>query len=222
MSHPCEVLARRLTSSLQLHVDYLSAHSSLLRALFSGSSPLDLITSSNNLQQTCSAPSRTPAGQFAVPANRLPRLMPCSADHPILFLPVPDPTSIHLLVHWMYFGRTEYIEEALNEGSIEWEGIARNVEYLGLPAEMKVFLGLWYGDWLHHERAHSISDDDSDTVYSDEHNDHDNEDDSDSSISSSLELDPEIDDGGGLKEPARGRTTATRPLSLSMLSPSSA
>ncbi|KAF7363914.1 hypothetical protein MSAN_01049500 [Mycena sanguinolenta] len=156
--------------SLKLHVDYLSAHSTFLRGLFSGASSLDLISSA----ALSEAPSRpSPSGQFSVPENRLPRLMPCSPDHPILFLPIPDPSSIHLLVHWMYFGSTSYIEDCLNNGSVEWEGLARNVEYLGLSAEIKVFLGRWYASWLHAQRGGRYTSDgesdddeaDTETVY---------------------------------------------------------
>jgi hypothetical protein len=154
--------------------------------------------------------------------------MPCSPDHPILFLPIPDPSSIHLLVHWMYFGSTSYIEDSLNDGSVEWEGLARNVEYLGLPAEIKVFLGRWYGNWLHSERGarygsdEEEEDDDTETVYYS-----DDEDQSEDAANASpppaivdlsaamAAVDSASDDG-----PKRGRTRTTRPLST--LSTSSA
>ncbi|KAJ7074067.1 hypothetical protein C8F01DRAFT_971771 [Mycena amicta] len=157
--------------SLKLNIDYLSAQSTLLRSLFSGASSLDLISTAALTQAPPSQPS--PSGQFAVPPNRMPRLMPCSPDHPILFLPIPDPTSIHLLIHWMYFGSTSFIEDSLNDGSVEWEGIARNAEYLGLPVDLKLFLGQWYSNWMH-ERGNSYAsdeeeddddDDDAETVY---------------------------------------------------------
>jgi len=48
----------------------------------------------------------------------------------------------------MYFGQTALMEDHLNRGIVHWEGIARNVEYLGLPTEIKVFLGRWYSNWL--------------------------------------------------------------------------
>ncbi|CAK5271186.1 unnamed protein product [Mycena citricolor] len=162
--------------SLKLHIDFLSAHSTFLRGLFSGASSLDLITSSS-LSETPATSRANAAGRFAVPENRRPRLMPCSPDHPILFLPVPDPTSIHLLVHWMYFGATGPIADALREGEVEWEGLARNVEYLGLPADIKMFLGMWFQNWLRlraarieeeeeeEEEEMSDDEDDADTVY---------------------------------------------------------
>ena len=47
----------------------------------------------------------------------------------------------------MYFGNTDHIEDALDRGDIQWEGLARNVEYLGLSTDIKVFLGRWYRSW---------------------------------------------------------------------------
>jgi len=158
----------------QLHMDYLAAHSSYLRGLFSAALPLDLMYSSD-----------PPTSSSSVPADRLPRLMPCSPDHPILFLPVPDPTSFHLLVHWMYFGDFTYIQECLHQGSIQWEGIARNVEYLGLSADIKIFLGNWYYAWLNPDRQ-SLDANDSDTIFSDS--------DSDDSCSTADDLDDPLDD----------------------------
>ncbi|KAJ7681754.1 hypothetical protein B0H17DRAFT_942620 [Mycena rosella] len=206
--------------SLKLHMDYLSAHSTFLRGLFSGASSLDLISSAS-LSQAPSRPS--PSGQFTVPANRLPRLMPCSPDHPILFLPIPDPTSIHLLVHWMYFGSTSYIEAGLNDGSVEWEGIARNVEYLGLPADIKVFLGRWYGNWLHAERAgrydseEDEEDDDADTetvYYSDDESD-DAAEPRPAVAKVDLRAAMAADDTASDDAPKRGRARTARPLSTS-------
>jgi len=158
-------------------MDYLAAHSSYLRGLFGGALPLDLMYS-----------SEPPTSTSPVPADRLPRLMPCSPDHPILFLPVPDPTSFHLLVHWMYFGDFTYIQECLHQGSIQWEGIARNVEYLGLSPEIKIFLGNWYYAWLNPDRQDIDCADgnDSDTICSDS--------DSEDSCSTASDLDDPIDD----------------------------
>jgi len=155
--------------SLPLHIDYLSAHSSYLRGLFSGALPLDLMFS-----------TKPPTSNSSIPVDRLPRLMPCSPDHPIVFLPVPDPTSFHLLVHWMYFGDLSIIQDCLYRGLIHWDGIARNVEYLGLTADIKIFLHNWYNTWLDLDR---ISDNgDSDTMYSDS-----DDDDDDCSTASELE-----------------------------------
>jgi len=131
--------------------------------------------------------------------------MPCSPDHPILFLPVPDPTTFHLLVHWMYFGDLTYIQDCLHQGTIQWEGIARNVEYLGLNSDIKIFLGNWYHAWLNPDRESEIEccsdcneSDMSDTVFTDS-------DDSDDETTD-FDLDDTVDMDD---EKMRGRTMTT-------------
>jgi len=135
---------------MKLHIDYLSAQSTLLRALFSGSSPLDLIHPMAQL-----APPPPQAGSSsrrssisASVASRMPRLLPSAPDHPVVYLPIPDPSSFPYLVTWMYFGDTSALEDALQRHVIHWDGLARNVEYLGMPEELKRFLGRWYRRWL--------------------------------------------------------------------------
>jgi len=143
--------------------------------------------------------------------------MPCSPDHPILFLPVPDPTSFHLLVHWMYFGDFTYIQECLHQGSIQWEGIARNVEYLGLSAEIKIFLGNWYHAWLNPDRQSEECTDggDSDTVCSDS-----SDEDMEEGYSTASDLDEgeaADSDDENLKLSVRGREISpSRPISLQL------
>ncbi|EKM55287.1 uncharacterized protein PHACADRAFT_255788 [Phanerochaete carnosa HHB-10118-sp] len=144
---------------MKLHIDYLSAHSTLLRGLFSGASPVDLIPTS-----PCTTPRDSffhlpippePKHEVSVPsamrglpiAPLLPRMLPSSSTHPTIYLPVPDPSSLRLLIHYMYFGSTTFIEEALDEGTVAWEGLARNVEFLGMGMDIKVCLGRWYGRW---------------------------------------------------------------------------
>ncbi|EAU88717.2 hypothetical protein CC1G_01090, partial [Coprinopsis cinerea okayama7 len=190
--------------SLELHMDYLSAHSTYLRSLFSGALPLDLMYAQS---------PPTSSSSSSIPPDRLPRLMPSSPDHPILFLPVPDPSSFHLLVHWMYFGDVSYIADCLHKGVIQWEGIARNVEYLGLSSDIKVFLGRWYNTWLNPAAARESTEEemayDSDgTAYTDSDDDSDR-----MSSSTESDLDDELEK---LKEPssARGHDMAAKSISF--------
>lgn len=129
-----------LTDVLQLHVAYLSSRSAYLRGLFAGENPLDLIASF----------------PIKVPTSRLPHLCP-SSELPTLYLPVPDPTSFHLLVHWMYFGRTQYIGDCLDRGIVRLEGIRQNVVYLSLPDST---IGKFLRCWEHDSFYEDISDDD--------------------------------------------------------------
>jgi hypothetical protein len=48
----------------------------------------------------------------------------------------------------MYFGDSGALEDALQRHVIRWDGLARNVEYLGMPEDLKRFLGRWYRHWL--------------------------------------------------------------------------
>ena len=48
----------------------------------------------------------------------------------------------------MYFGDLAALDDALQRHVIRWDGLARNVEYLGMPEELKRFLGRWYRSWL--------------------------------------------------------------------------
>lgn len=128
--------------TLQLHTDYLCTKSSLLRGLFGGYSYLDLVKPEPKSSLSTSRTSRC----HPMPPSLQPRLLPSS--RPVLFLPVPDPRSIHLLIHWIYFGKADLIETCLKEGVVDWEGVMRNVEYLGLTTDIKVFLGRWYDNWL--------------------------------------------------------------------------
>ncbi|TFK30036.1 hypothetical protein FA15DRAFT_663362 [Coprinopsis marcescibilis] len=179
--------------SLELHMDYLSAHSTYLRSLFSGALPLDLMYAQSPPRSSTSS---------SIPPDRLPRLMPSSPDHPILFLPVPDPSSIHLLFHWMYFGDVSFIAECLRSGKIQWEGIARNVEYLGLSSEIKLFLGRWYNAWLNPTEVEAEAD--QDMAYDSDGTAYTDSDDEDRmSSSTESDLDDELEK---LKEPSsRGR-----------------
>jgi hypothetical protein len=103
----------------------------------------------------------------------------------------------------MYFGDINIISEALHENTIQWEGIARNAEYLGLPAELKLFLSRWYHTWLHPVEV--IDDDyksDSETECSDMVD----------SSSTAGDLD-ECQDVLQKDDTTRGRTAAARQLS---------
>lgn len=195
-------LARRHTEpdlrvrqvKFSLHTDYLSTHSILLRSLFSGAKSIHLIDSYSRIT--------------ADPSNRIPHLLPSPPTHPALYLPVPDPVSIPLLFHWMYFGSTAIIQQGLDDGSVAWEGLARNVEYLQLSQDLERFLYDWW-----HDRVLGVSyplQNAEDSGF-----DSDDEGEDDESWSSEEDVsDIEPDQPSPIKDtkrvPLRGRTTTIR------------
>lgn len=89
---------------------------------------------------------------------KIPRLLPSSAHHPTLYLPLPDPSSFPHIVHYLYFGSPAFIEEALSLGRIRWDGVVRNVEYLGLfEEENGVGIRRWLAEWRERQRRASIA-----------------------------------------------------------------
>jgi hypothetical protein len=60
----------------------------------------------------------------------------------------------------MYFGDTTALDNALQRRAIRWDGLARNVEYLGMPEELKRFLGRWYRRWLQSAQSGNNTKDD--------------------------------------------------------------
>jgi hypothetical protein len=151
------------------------------------------------LTQECGSNTRKGSLPFNVPTNRLPHLLPSSPTHPVLFLPVPDPTSFHLLVHWMYFGHTDYIEDCLNRGFVQLAGIRRNAEYLGLPDDViGTFLRRWERGWRNcHLYPSPFYDNESESSDSEE----------EYSCVSDDDMDVDMEEG-----PQRGRTTTARRL----------
>lgn len=180
-------------------MDYLCARSTFLRGLFAGANPLDLVSvepPSTELMEDYGSNIRKESLPFNVPTNRLPHLLPSSPTHPVLFLPVPDPTSFHLLVHWMYFGHTDYIEDCLNRGFIHLAGIRRNAEYLGLPDDViGTFFRRWERGW---RNCH---------LYPSPHGSESSDSEDDYSFSSEYDTDMDMEE-----EPRRGRTTTARHL----------
>jgi len=130
--------------TVRLHMEYLTTQSALFRNLLSQTNSLDLSTSaSGNPLHRFTPPHTT----FRFPSHRTPRLLPTTTI-PTIFLPVPDPTSFPLIIHYLYFGKLEYMDRGLHAGEVQWEGIVRNVEYLGLGHEIKSFLGSWWRRWI--------------------------------------------------------------------------
>ncbi|KAF8891185.1 hypothetical protein BD779DRAFT_1670834 [Infundibulicybe gibba] len=164
----------------KLHMDYLSAHSSYLRGLFSGASPIDLLHSPCTKHPRVNSMSLPTA--FLVYFPLLPSILFSTFQYRIHHHSTSSCTGC-TLAHLPH-------RRLPSSGNHPMGGIARNVEYLGLPNDIKVFLG------------DDDDDDDDETLCSDA-------DDDDSSTASDSEPETDFDDE---KEPIRGRTRAPRPL----------
>lgn len=167
--------------------------------------------------------------QSSTSSPRFPCILPSSTcTHPVIHLPVPDPTSFHHLVHYIYFGSTTFIEEALDNGDLTWDGLARNVEYLQMGADVKLFLGRY---WRQAHTFRGYSDEyDSDFDYDSESDDSMSEDDAtlaDPDEEGMCLADDEDDDMSIMKakasararDPPRGRQRTTRRLGHSTSDP---
>jgi len=152
------IKTRRLV--LRLHHQYLAAQSTFFRSLLNGLSPFDDADAFSSEVPR----SHLSAGAFPVHPSRRPRILhSSSAHHPVFYVPVPDSASFPHLIHYLYFGTFHYIEECLHRDIITWDGLVRNVEYLGMRIELKAFLGRYYREWLRPASPNSIEDDDAES-----------------------------------------------------------
>lgn len=212
---------------MKLHMDYLCAHSALLRGLLGGASPFDLLSALSGSRPR--APN-APSSKHITPPPPLPCLLPSPPTRPTIYLPVPDPASLRLLVHFIYFGATSYIEAALDTGELAWDGLARNVEYLGMGAEIRACLGRWYASASARRRPRAPADasSDSDTDVSSWESDDDDDMETASTAMTLVDADSELSDDGvqmdvvecpAREDPPRGRTRTQRRLGHSTSDP---
>ncbi|KAG8922570.1 hypothetical protein FRC03_001579 [Tulasnella sp. 419] len=173
--------------TVRLHLEYLTAQSALLRQVFAQvagfsslseaqqaylassaqTPPTSVPTTPTKLNADLPAPSSSnpfPHSFFRFSPSRYPRVLNPSPTQikqgqigPIIILPVPDPASFPLLIHYMYFGKMDGIEKTLREGHVTWEGLVRNVEYLGLRDDVKKYLGAWWKRWRDSQNLRSSS-----------------------------------------------------------------
>ncbi|KAI5453160.1 hypothetical protein NCC49_006188 [Naganishia albida] len=129
--------------SFMLHRDYLVTQSTLFHKL------LDPNYASNDAVPPQTEPTKIPltapstyssfsekeGGDFAGVATTV-------------WLPIPDPNSFQVLAHWLYWGDSSNLEEALARNHVTWQGLIKNIEYLGLDNRIKRVLGSWWRRWV--------------------------------------------------------------------------
>ena len=127
-------------------MDYLCVHSALLRRLLTVSPPVTGICHATLEQYAGRLPLLSALFSSATLLSPpLPYIMPGSvAGRVIVFLPLPDPASILHLIHYMYFGSMFFLDQALDTEELKWEGLARNVDYLEMGADVDLVLSLYW------------------------------------------------------------------------------
>lgn len=83
---------------------------------------------------------------------RMPRLLPSNTNYPVVYLPLPDPQSFPHIVHYMYHGSPAFMHEALDKNLIRWEGVMRNIEYLGIWDAPQRSIRTWLLVYREHRR----------------------------------------------------------------------
>ena len=147
-----------------LHQDYLYPQSSLLRTILSSSSAqLDSVHMDGR-----------PSSAGALPrVVKGARLLPTSIGEPLaVYLPLPDPASFSVLVHWLYWGDVTALESALSRGIVEWQGVVKNIHYLGMDDNVKRVMGKWWRRWVKTEartQRPEAAEDESDVEIEDAH-----------------------------------------------------
>ncbi|WRT68739.1 uncharacterized protein IL334_005719 [Kwoniella shivajii] len=123
-----------------LHRDYLTTQSILFRTLLN--SPAAHLSH---------PPPRDFDGRllFQSPVIRGAKVLPTKADKPkALYVPLPDPASFGVLLHWLYWHDADHFNHCLSKGLVTWQGVIRNIEYLSLDNEVKLLAGKWWKRWI--------------------------------------------------------------------------
>ncbi|WVQ79763.1 hypothetical protein IAT38_001863 [Cryptococcus sp. DSM 104549] len=123
-----------------LHRDYLTTQSTLFRALFSSPSA-----------HMATPTPRDKNGRllWQSPVYRGARLLPTKAERAkAVYVPLPDPASFGVILHWLYWHDANHFNHCLSKGLVTWQGVIRNIEYLGLDHEIKYLAGKWWKRWV--------------------------------------------------------------------------
>ncbi|OCF35819.1 hypothetical protein I316_02312 [Kwoniella heveanensis BCC8398] len=123
-----------------LHKDYLTTQSVLFRTLLN-----------SQAAQISNPPPRDDNGRllFQSPVIRGAKVLPTRADRPkALYVPLPDPASFGVILHWLYWHDADHFNHCLSKGLVTWQGVIRNIEYLSLDNEIKLLAGKWWKRWV--------------------------------------------------------------------------
>lgn len=123
-----------------LHKDYLTTQSTLFHSLISSA--------------TAHVTTPTQRDQYGrlvwqSPIYRGAKVLPTKHGRQrVLYVPLPDPSSFGVLLHWLYWHDAGHFNHCLSRGLATWQGVIRNIEYLGLDNEIKLLAGKWWKRWV--------------------------------------------------------------------------
>ncbi|ODN92129.1 hypothetical protein L198_05801 [Cryptococcus wingfieldii CBS 7118] len=123
-----------------LHRDYITTQSSLFHTLLRQSSA-----------QATTPTQRDANGRLVwqAPVYKGARVLPTRAGSPkAIQVPLPDPSSFGVILHYLYWHDAEHFNYCLTKGIVTWQGVIRNIEYLGLDPEIKHLAGKWWKRWV--------------------------------------------------------------------------
>nr|XP_018261802.1 uncharacterized protein I303_06247 [Kwoniella dejecticola CBS 10117]OBR83960.1 hypothetical protein I303_06247 [Kwoniella dejecticola CBS 10117] len=123
-----------------LHKDYLTTQSVLFRTLLN-----------SQAAHMANPPPRDEEGRliFQSPVIRGAKVLPTRSDRPkALYVPLPDPSSFGVILHWLYWHDIDHFNHCLSKGLVTWQGVIRNIEYLSLDNEIKLLAGKWWKRWV--------------------------------------------------------------------------
>ncbi|WVQ72677.1 hypothetical protein IAR50_002237 [Cryptococcus sp. DSM 104548] len=123
-----------------LHRDYITTQSSLFHTLLRQSAA-----------QASTPTQRDLNGRLVwhAPVHKGARVLPTRPGAPkAIQVPLPDPASFGVILHYLYWHDAEHFNHCLTKGTVTWQGIIRNIEYLGLDPEIKHLAGKWWKRWV--------------------------------------------------------------------------
>lgn len=123
-----------------LHMDYLTTQSTLFHTLISSAKA-----------HVTTPTQRDQYGRLVwqSQAYRGAKVLPTKHNRQrVLYVPLPDPSSFGVLLHWLYWHDVGHFNHCLSRGLVTWQGVIRNIEYLGLDNEIKLLAGKWWKRWV--------------------------------------------------------------------------
>ena len=128
---------RCVKMTFRVHADYLMQSGLLVR----------LFSASDNDRLSLTAKLCSPVHANTVTetkgTDKQARILATSPTV-VLYLPLPDPPSFSYLLYYIYHGSVEPLLDALEAGTLRWQGVIANIDFLDLDRRIKQRVGNWW------------------------------------------------------------------------------